>query len=47
MQRDTTLNIPTPSWKVLVFLFILMKHEFYPQIFETNLNIRFDENPAQ
>jgi hypothetical protein len=23
-----------------------MKHEFYPQIFETNLNIKFDETPS-
>jgi hypothetical protein len=43
IQRDIVINVKTPLFKVFVIL-ILIKLEFFRQIFEKGTNIKFYQN---
>ena len=44
IQRDIVINVKTPLFKVFVIL-ILIKLEFFRQIFEKSTNIKFYQKP--
>jgi hypothetical protein len=45
IQRDSTINLRTSSYEIF-FSQILIKHEFYREIFEKYSNMKFHENPS-